>query len=49
MASLAFEKLYSETDLRQVSKTRKELLKYCRLDTWSMVVIYQALEQRIRK
>lgn len=44
-ASLAFEKLYSETDETRINKTRKDLLAYCGLDTLAMVEILKVLNE----
>lgn len=44
-ASIAFENLIEETDLIKIQETRKNLLKYCRLDTFAMVELYQKLSK----
>jgi hypothetical protein len=45
IASLAFERLYSETDDYIIQKTRKDLLAYCNLDTLAMVEILKVLQR----
>lgn len=42
-ASLAFEKLYSETDSNRIKEIRSNLLEYCKLDTLAMVEIFKVL------
>lgn len=42
-ASIAFERLGGETDRRTVWRIRRELLEYCRMDTYAMVKILEAL------
>jgi hypothetical protein len=44
MASLAFERLYSETDENIIREVRKDLLAYCKLDTLAMVEILKVLQ-----
>ena len=44
LASIAFESLYYETDMIKISETRKNLLEYCKLDTFAMVKILEKLE-----
>jgi hypothetical protein len=43
-ASKAFSHLYYETDPEIIDKTRQNLSKYCKMDTYSMVKILQVLE-----
>jgi hypothetical protein len=38
-ASSSFKKLLDETDPEVIDKTRKDLLKYCELDTFAMIKI----------
>lgn len=45
MASLAFERLYSETNESVITKIRKDLLEYCKLDTLAMVEILKVLQK----
>uniref|UniRef100_UPI003217689E DUF2779 domain-containing protein n=1 Tax=uncultured Draconibacterium sp. TaxID=1573823 RepID=UPI003217689E len=45
LASLAFERLYSETDESIISKTRQDLLEYCKLDSLAMVEILKVLQK----
>ena len=42
-ASVAFQSLYSETDMIKTNEIRKDLLEYCKMDTLAMVKIYEAL------
>lgn len=42
-ASMVYESLYSDTDPESVNKKRKDLLKYCKLDTWGMVEVLRVL------
>ena len=44
MASLAFERLYLETDENVIQKVREDLLEYCKLDTLAMVKILKVLQ-----
>ena len=41
----AFEKMYNVTDETVINETRKNLLKYCELDTYAMVRILEELEE----
>jgi hypothetical protein len=43
-ASLAFVSLLKENDPETISKTRKNLLEYCKMDTLAMVEILKVLE-----
>lgn len=43
-ASLAFEKLQTETDQAAAARIRHDLMEYCKLDTLAMVEIVRALE-----
>ncbi|UCH66770.1 MAG: DUF2779 domain-containing protein [Ignavibacterium sp.] len=45
LASIAFESLFTETDMIKISEIRKQLLDYCKLDTLAMVRILERLEQ----
>jgi hypothetical protein len=42
-AQIAFENLFYETDLFRIEATRKNLLEYCKLDTFAMVKILEKL------
>ena len=44
LASVAFESLYYETDLMRIADIRKNLLEYCKLDTFAMVKLLEKLE-----
>jgi hypothetical protein len=44
LASIAFESLYFETDLMRIADIRKNLLEYCKMDTFAMVKILEKLE-----
>lgn len=44
LASVAFERLYYETDESITEKTRSDLLEYCKLDTLAMVEIFRVLK-----
>jgi hypothetical protein len=44
-ASNSFLDLYSCEDEEVITKTRKNLLKYCHLDTLAMVKIFEVLER----
>ncbi len=44
LASLAFERLYFETDENVIQKIRKDLLEYCKLDTLAMEEILKVLQ-----
>ena len=43
LASSTFANLHTVSDLDQMKKTRKHLLKYCKLDTFAMVKILEVL------
>ena len=43
LASIAFESLWDENDLMIIAETRKQLLEYCKLDTFAMVKILEKL------
>jgi hypothetical protein len=45
LASIAFESLWSETDLIIIAETKNQLLEYCKLDTFAMVRILEKLEK----
>ncbi len=45
LASLTFESLYNESDSDLINEKRKNLLDYCRLDTFAMVKIFEKLEE----
>jgi len=45
LASLSFMKLFDEKDTEIIKKTRKDLLKYCELDTLAMVEILNTLNE----
>ncbi len=40
MAMSAWEEMLNSKDDERVSQLRKDLLKYCKLDTWAMVKIF---------
>ncbi|HEX9252598.1 MAG TPA: DUF2779 domain-containing protein [Ignavibacteriaceae bacterium] len=44
LASIAFESLYYETDLMRIADIRKNLLEYCKMDTFAMVKLLEKLE-----
>lgn len=44
LASIAFESLYYETDFIRIDEIRKNLLEYCKLDTYAMVKLLEKLE-----
>jgi hypothetical protein len=48
IAMIAFEHLQTETDLFKIIETREELLEYCKLDTLTMVKIFEILEKQVR-
>ena len=43
-ASSSFMRLFDETDINIIDKTRSDLLKYCELDTLAMLKIFEVLE-----
>ncbi len=43
-ASIAFESLFYETDFIRIDEIRKNLLAYCKLDTYAMVKLLEKLE-----
>jgi predicted DNA-binding protein YlxM (UPF0122 family) len=45
LASIAFERLYSEIDISITEKIRNDLLEYCKLDTLAMVEIFKVLQK----
>lgn len=47
IAMIAFEHLQTETDMFKILEIRDELLEYCKLDTLSMVKIFEILEKQI--
>ncbi len=44
MASMGFEQLFNETDTTLIEKTRRNLLEYCKMDTFAMVKLMEYLE-----
>jgi hypothetical protein len=44
LASIAYKRLYSETDENIIREVRKDLLAYCKLDTLAMVEILKVLQ-----
>ena len=46
-ASSAFYNLQHETDHAVIENTRRNLLKYCEMDTWGMVKILKKIKQMI--
>ena len=47
IAMIAFEHLQTETDLFKIIETREQLLDYCKLDTLTMVKIFEILEKQV--
>lgn len=47
LASLTFESLFGEKDLEIINNKRKNLLEYCKLDTFAMVKILEKLENTL--
>ena len=47
IAMTAFEQLQRETDMFKILEIREQLLEYCKLDTLSMVKIFEKLERVI--
>lgn len=47
LASLTFESLYEENDSEMIKQKRKNLLEYCKLDTFAMVKILEKLENMV--
>ena len=45
IAMTAFEQLQTETDMFRIIEIREQLLEYCKLDTLSMVKIFEKLEK----
>ena len=45
IAMTAFEQLQTETDMFRIIEIREQLLEYCKLDTLSMVKIFEKLEE----
>ncbi len=45
IAMVAFEHLQTETDLFKIIETRENLLEYCKLDTLSMVKVFEIIEK----
>lgn len=48
MAMLAFESLLYETNPTKIRKIRNDLLKYCKLDSFGMIRIWQELENVLK-
>ena len=48
-ASSSFKKLLDETDPEVIDKTRKDLLKYCELDTFAMIKILEKMDLVLEK
>ncbi len=46
-AMAAFERLQTESDMFKIQETREALLSYCKMDTFAMVKLLEALEQAI--
>jgi hypothetical protein len=44
LATIAYDSLQTETDMIKISKIRKQLLEYCKLDTLAMVKILEKLK-----
>ena len=44
-ASIAFERLYYETDLFRIEQVRNNLLEYCKMDTLAMVEILNKIRK----
>lgn len=47
MAGEAFLKLREMTDMIEIDKVRKELLEYCKRDTYGMIVLLSELEKQL--
>ena len=45
MASMGFEQLFYETNKTVIENTRKNLLEYCKMDTFAMVKLLEFIEQ----
>ena len=45
MAMSAWEEMLNSKDDERVSQLRKDLLKYCKLDTWAMVKIFEVINK----
>lgn len=45
IAMIAFEQLQTETDMFKILEMREQLIEYCKLDTLSMVKIFEKLEE----
>jgi hypothetical protein len=45
LASVTFERLYSESDVHTIINTRQNLLEYCKMDTLAMVEILKVLQR----
>jgi hypothetical protein len=43
MAMIAYESLLYETDQEKIESIRKNLLEYCKMDTYAMVRIWEEL------
>jgi len=49
IAMTAFEQLQTETDLFRIIEIRDQLHEYCKLDTLSMVKIFEKLEEVVMR
>lgn len=47
VAMIAFEQLQTESDMFKILETRENLLEYCKLDTLSMVKVFEVLEKQV--
>ena len=47
IAMTSFEHLQTETDMFKILETREDLLEYCKLDTLSMVRVFEILEKQL--
>ena len=49
IAMTAYESLQTETDMFKILEVRDQLLEYCKLDTLSMVKIFEKLEEVVKE
>ena len=49
LASVAFESLYYETDLMRIADIRKNLLEYCKMDTFAMVKVIRKIRITLKE
>lgn len=48
-ASIAFESLQHESDMFKIEETREQLLSYCKMDTYALVVIWKKLNEELKR